>query len=77
MLYFMSLFGLAAVTGLGIGGPGDAALVAAGVLASQGHVSLAVVVVLAAIALLHRYLWQRGHPRETDVTIDSTTPKTA
>jgi membrane protein DedA with SNARE-associated domain len=52
MLYFLSLFGLAAVTGAGIGGPGDAALVAAAVLASQGHTSLAAVLISAYLGWL-------------------------
>ena len=52
MLYFTTLFGLAAVTGFGIGGPGDAALVAAAVLASQGHMSLAAVLIAAYLGWL-------------------------
>jgi membrane protein DedA with SNARE-associated domain len=47
MLDYLSLFGLAAVTGLGIGGPGDAALAAAAVLASQGQADLTAVLIVA------------------------------
>jgi membrane protein DedA with SNARE-associated domain len=47
LFYYLSLFGLAAVTGLGIGGPGDAALVAAAVLAAQGRTNLAAVLITA------------------------------
>jgi len=41
-----------------------------------GGKGIAVVIVLAAIALLYRYLWQRRHPKETDATTDVTTDST-
>ena len=41
-----------------------------------GGRGIAVVIVLAALALLYRYLWQRRHPKETNARIAST-PKTA
>jgi membrane protein DedA with SNARE-associated domain len=47
MLDYLSLFGLSAVTGLGIGGPGDAALAGAAVLASQGKGRLSAVLIVA------------------------------
>ena len=46
-----------------------------------GGKGIGVVIVLAAIALLYRYLWQRRHPKERDATTadvtPASTPKTA
>jgi len=41
------LFALAAVTGIGVPGPGDSALIAGGVIASAGNANLAAVLVVA------------------------------
>ena len=46
-----------------------------------GGKGIGVVIVLAALALLYRYLWQRRHPKERDATTadvtPASTPKTA
>ncbi len=47
---YIGLFVLVAIMGAGIPGPGDAALIAAGTLAGQGHLSLTLVLVVAAVA---------------------------
>jgi membrane protein DedA with SNARE-associated domain len=43
---YLALFALAGVAGLGIPGPGDSALIAAALVAADGHLNLALVLVL-------------------------------
>ena len=47
---YIGLFVLVAIMGAGIPGPGDAALIAAGTLAGQGHLSLGLVLLVAGAA---------------------------
>jgi membrane-associated protein len=49
---YAALLALAVVGGAGIPGPGDAGLIAAALLAAEGHLSLAVVLVVAYIGCL-------------------------
>ncbi len=49
---YAALFVLAAISAMGFPGPGDSALIAAGLLAADGDLSLGVVLVTACIACL-------------------------
>lgn len=49
---YAALVFLAAVSSVGVPGPGDSALIAAGLLAAEGHLRLSVVLVLAFLACL-------------------------
>jgi membrane protein DedA with SNARE-associated domain len=68
---YIGLFVLVAVMGAGIPGPGDAALIAAGTLAGQGHLSLGLVLVVAGAAwmcgsVLGYWIGARGGRRLLD-----------
>jgi membrane protein DedA with SNARE-associated domain len=43
---YVALFALAGVAGLGVPGPGDSALIAAAVLAADGHLSLTLILII-------------------------------
>lgn len=49
---YLALVLLAAVSAVGVPGPGDSALIAAGLLAAEGHLRLSVVLVLAFLGCL-------------------------
>jgi membrane protein DedA with SNARE-associated domain len=49
---YAALVLLAAVSAVGLPGPGDSALIAAGLLAAEGHLRLSVVLILAFLACL-------------------------
>ncbi len=49
---YAALVALAAISAVGVPGPGDSALIAAGLLAAEGHLRLSLVLVLAFLACL-------------------------